>query len=201
MRRRAFTLVELLVVIAIIGVLVGLLLPAVQAARESARRMSCQNNLKQLGLCLQNYESSRKKLPAFGDYQIHGATVYWSVQARLLPYAELTTVHSLIDFSRPIAQQPQVAKLRIPFLLCPSEINDKERPDGPAFVHYPLNYGMNIGEWHIMQPPQGPRTSVVSAGSSRSILGIRSGWMPGLTKLVLLQPFRPIRSVHTLLVE
>lgn len=175
MQRRAFTLVELLVVIAIIGVLVGLLLPAVQAARESARRMSCQNNLKQLGLCLQNYESSRKKLPSFGDYQTHGATVYWSVQARLLPYAEQTTVYNLIDFSKPIAQQPQVAKLRIPFLLCPSEINDKERPDGPTFIHYPLNYAMNIGEWHIMQPPQGKGTGVFVVNQETKMAGIVDG--------------------------
>ncbi len=85
LKRRGFTLVELLVVIAIIGVLVGLLLPAVQAAREAARRMSCGNNIKQLGLALHNYHDTYQKFPA-GTERING----WgfSYNYRILPYIE-----------------------------------------------------------------------------------------------------------------
>ena len=84
---RAFTLVELLVVIAIIGTLVGLLLPAVQSAREAARRMQCSNNLKQLALAFQNYESSRKQLP-LAYTNPNGATKFHSWAPFLLPFVE-----------------------------------------------------------------------------------------------------------------
>ena len=174
-RRIGFTLVELLVVIAIIGVLVGLLLPAVQAAREAARRISCQNNLKQLGLCLQNFESARNRLPSQGDYQTHGSSVYWSAQSRLLPYAEMSNLHQLINFALPINQQPQIARQRIPFLLCPSEVNDKERPDGPNFIHYPLNYAINIGEWLIMEPPFGRGSGAFVINQEMKLASITDG--------------------------
>ncbi|MFN9508182.1 MAG: DUF1559 domain-containing protein [Planctomycetota bacterium] len=175
MRRDGFTMVELLVVIAIIGILVGLLLPAVQAARESARRISCQNNLKQLGLSLQNFESARNKLPSQGEYRTHGNLVYWSVQSRLLPYAEMSSLHQLINFALPISQQPQIARQRIPFLLCPSEVNDQERPDGPTFIHYPLNYGVNIGEWLIMEPPFGRGTGAFVVNQDMNLASITDG--------------------------
>ena len=86
--KNGFTLVELLVVIAIMGVLVGLLLPAVQAAREAARRMQCSNNTRQLSLALMNYESAFRRLPMAGMVDVD-----FSVQARLLPHLEIGRAH------------------------------------------------------------------------------------------------------------
>jgi prepilin-type N-terminal cleavage/methylation domain-containing protein len=175
MNRRAFTLVELLVVIAIIGILVGLLLPAVQAAREATRRMSCQNNMRQIGLALHNHESALRTFPPLGDYQGYGSAVYWSLHTKLLPYCEQAHLQNLIDFSVPINQQPHVAKIRIPYLICPSEINDRERPDGPTFTHYPLNYAGNAGVWHIYQPPQDRGTGVFLLNRSLRIAEMTDG--------------------------
>jgi prepilin-type N-terminal cleavage/methylation domain-containing protein len=97
-RFRAFTLVELLVVITIIGVLISLLLPAVQAARESARRTSCTNNLKQLGLALHNYHASYNCFPGLGAT----TATSFSVQAKLLPFVEKKNLQELIDFNQPL---------------------------------------------------------------------------------------------------
>src|SRR5260221_10772732 len=98
--RSGFTLIELLVVIAIIAVLVALLLPAVQQAREAARRSQCRNNLKQFGLAIHNYEGSARCLP-FGKGQNYaGAKGYarWSAHSQLLPHIEQGALYDSIDF-------------------------------------------------------------------------------------------------------
>jgi prepilin-type N-terminal cleavage/methylation domain-containing protein len=106
-RRAGFTLIELLVVIAIIGILIALLLPAVQMAREAARRTQCRNNLKQIGLALHNYHSTHQVLP-FGkgpDYRavLPGIPVYprWSTHAMILAELEYSNLYNAINFSLP----------------------------------------------------------------------------------------------------
>lgn len=123
--RTGFTLVELLVVIAIIGILVGLLLPAVQAAREAARRMQCQNNQKQLGLAVLNFESAFRYFPASGwtiasRTNPHGKFVSWRVS--ILPYLEHSTVRELYRFDRNWWEETNlaVASIPIPAFACPS---------------------------------------------------------------------------------
>lgn len=165
-RRAAFTLVELLVVIAIIAVLISLLLPAVQAAREAARRMSCANNVKQVGLALHNFESARREFPASWRPVMGaaGSIDGWSAQAQVLPYIEQLQLNDEIDFELSYndtsiqigADPPQpIGSTRIATYLCPSETGDRMRLKNGAPYFYPLTYGMNVGTWFVYRPTDG----------------------------------------------
>lgn len=136
-RQHGFTLVELLVVIAIIGILVALLLPAVQAAREAARRAQCISNLKQTGQALHNFESAHKTLPVGGLVPPSGSGYGYSWWVQLLPYIEQQDLYDKMDLERPNSgwvgfdANPQMASLledvHLSFMRCPSS-------EMPAFV-------------------------------------------------------------------
>tara|TARA_B100000029_G_scaffold149619_1_gene144886 strand:- start:507 stop:1550 length:1044 start_codon:yes stop_codon:yes gene_type:complete len=156
-RKPGFTLIELLVVIAIIAILVALLLPAVQQAREAARRAQCKNNLKQIGLALANYQETFKYFPmsfcADAQFTSNTGGGEWSVQARILPFLEQENLKDLIDFNQSYGGQLQVKIHRIDTYMCPSETNDTTRigSNGNA-KYYPVNYVFNGGSWQVYDP-------------------------------------------------
>ena len=156
--RRAFTLVELLVVIAIIGILIAMLLPAVQQLRESARRIQCANRLRQLALANLNYESAYAHFPTSFDLEpgeVRRGS--WSVHAKLLPLIDQANVESKIDFESDWHDQLEtgVHTLAVPTLSCPSDVNGGNRVrNGVSYVHS-TSYGFNMGTWFIFDPSTG----------------------------------------------
>ena len=138
-RMMGFTLIELLVVIAIIGILVGLLLPAVQQAREAARRMLCSNNVRQLGLAAHNFESAYKSLPAGWASRGNSGEPGWGWATRLLPFAEGTNLYQQIDLGVPIddARHVSVRETVVSTFICPSDPfpNSFEIGEGDGHSH------------------------------------------------------------------
>jgi len=143
--RWGFTLIELLVVIAIIAILIALLLPAVQQAREAARRTTCRNNLKQIGLALHNYENSNKVFPPESIWAFRNpGTGAWEPRnftwiVMLLPYLDNAPLYNRINFSAPIWNQSDgiepIVRKQLPVLTCPTDIGLRS-PHGMGYTNY-----------------------------------------------------------------
>lgn len=139
--RRAFTLVELLVVIAIIGLLMAMLLPAIQSAREASRRAACKNNLRQLGVAVLNYVSAREHFPSLGATP----QTSFSIHAQCLPYLDQMKMFKMIDFAEPLMLgggggmtvnpiHAVASQQVVPAFLCPSDNGD---PHFSGYLTYP----------------------------------------------------------------
>jgi len=146
LRRRGFTLVELLVVIAIIGILIALLLPAIQAAREAARRSQCTNHLRQIGLAVIGFEDTNKRYPPGAYWYGNDPRNRGSILIYILPYLELTDLYNAFDYTKQIDSQTYkgssilIDTTRIPVYICPSDTK-VVTSDNRSAVNYAASSG------------------------------------------------------------
>ncbi len=183
-----FTLIELLVVIAIIGLLVALLLPAVQAARSAARRTSCLNNYRQLGLALHSYHDTNASFPPGGWLRRPGEQIRWIAwSALLLPHLEQPALYSHLNLALPYNHRANLtsAVTVLDVYLCPSSRRELPRVDGRGACDYGAIYGERITSPN--NPPKGPmlydQTFPIAAirdGTSQTIfVGEDTAWQDG----------------------
>jgi prepilin-type N-terminal cleavage/methylation domain-containing protein len=200
-RRRGFTLIELLVVIAIIAILIALLLPAVQQAREAARRCQCRNNVAQLGLALHNYELSYSGFPPGTvnptgpiENKAEGYHVGWSVQ--LLPYLDQAQLFKVFDFTEGVYAEKNavVRKASVSVMMCPSEPNNRWGQGGQsewsnanfAAIYHHEKAPIDAGTSGVMTLNSHVRTEQIEDGLSETLfVGERRvtkgdlGWVSG----------------------
>ena len=185
-RRTGFTLIELLVVIAIIAILIALLLPAVQQAREAARRTQCRNNLKQLGLALHNYHDTFNILPVCGpacpNLAVPLGNKRWGWAVMLLPYMDQAPLYNLFNFSRASWEGSNFQYLQQPQrgFLCPSDpysdpLREEEFFAAPTWAVAQADYATVIGDYQNTSGV-GQTPAYGNVGCNAEVRGMMGRW-------------------------